>query len=53
VPEPKENQVLIEVHAASINYSTIFLLKGKPLFMRLFPLPLIPGGDVAGKIVKV
>ncbi|MFD1850636.1 NAD(P)-dependent alcohol dehydrogenase [Oceanobacillus bengalensis] len=56
-PEPKENQVLVRVHAASINYGNLVLLTGKPLLARLAfgltkPKYPIPGGDMAG-IVEV
>jgi NADPH:quinone reductase-like Zn-dependent oxidoreductase len=29
-PIPKDNQVLVRVHAASLNYGNLVLLKGKP-----------------------
>jgi NADPH:quinone reductase-like Zn-dependent oxidoreductase len=29
-PIPKDNQVLVKVHAASVNYGNLVLLKGEP-----------------------
>lgn len=54
-PEPKENEVLIRIHAASMTYSTLVFMKGKPRIMRLFtglrkPKLQIPGCDIAGTI---
>ncbi|MEH7239022.1 NAD(P)-dependent alcohol dehydrogenase [Bacillus sp. JJ1562] len=57
-PTPKENQVLVRVHASSINYSNLVLLTGKPLPARLAfglmkPKYLIPGGDMAGVVEAI
>ncbi|MFD2046571.1 NAD(P)-dependent alcohol dehydrogenase [Ornithinibacillus salinisoli] len=57
-PIPKDNQVLVKVHASSINYGNLVLLKGKPFLARfafglLKPKHSIPGGDVAGKVEAV
>ena len=57
-PEPKENEVLVKVHAASINYGNIVLLRGKPYVARLAfgimkPKFLIPGGDMAGIVEAI
>lgn len=54
-PTPKQNQVLVKVQAASLNYGNLALLTGKPLPVRLAfglrkPKYLIPGGDVAGVV---
>ena len=55
VPEPvvKENDVLIEVHSASINQLDAKLKSGE--FKQILPykLPLILGHDVAGVVTKV
>ncbi len=58
-PIPKEDEVLVEVHASSVTYSnTIFvsrkafpfrLLLGK----RLMPNTRIPGSDIAGRVVAI
>ncbi|RFB12673.1 NAD(P)-dependent alcohol dehydrogenase [Bacillus sp. HNG] len=57
-PIPKGNQVLARVHASSINYSNLVLLRGKPLPVRLAfglrkPKYLIPGGDMAGIVEAI
>ncbi len=57
-PIPKDNQVLIKVHAASLNYGNLVLLRGKPFLARfafglLKPKYSIPGGDIAGRVEAV
>ena len=57
-PIPKDNQVLVKVHAASVNYGNLVLLKGKPFLARfafglLKPKYSIPGGDIAGRVEAV
>ncbi|KKK38166.1 alcohol dehydrogenase [Mesobacillus campisalis] len=57
-PVPKENEVLVKVHAASLNYGNLVLLKGEPFLARfafglLKPKYLIPGGDIAGRVEAV
>ncbi|RUL49004.1 NAD(P)-dependent alcohol dehydrogenase [Lysinibacillus antri] len=52
-PTPKKNQVLVRVHASSINFGNLVLLTGNPLPARLAfglrkPKYVIPGGDMAG-----
>ncbi|MEM1501923.1 NAD(P)-dependent alcohol dehydrogenase [Domibacillus sp. 8LH] len=54
-PVPRDNEVLVKVRAASLNYGNLVLLKGEPLPARLAfglfkPKYTIPGGDIAGKI---
>ncbi len=55
-PLPRDNQVLVEVHASSLNAADIELLGGS-LFARmsgpLKPRYRIPGSDVAGRVVAV
>ena len=57
-PEPREREVLLRVHAASINGADRVLLRGKPLMVRLgmgFLRPKHPilGFDVAGRVEAV
>jgi NADPH:quinone reductase-like Zn-dependent oxidoreductase len=54
-PVPEDDQVLVKIHAASINFGNLVLLKGEPFLARfafgLFkPNHLIPGGDMAGVV---
>lgn len=55
IPIPKDDEVLIRVHAATVNRSDCHVLTGKPLLMRLFtglfkPKLSITGCDFAGQI---
>jgi len=57
-PIPKENEVLIKVHSASINSWDMDLLKGDPLSRLIFlgilkPRHTILGCDIAGRIDAV
>ena len=58
-PIPKDDEVLVKVHAASINYGDKALVKGEPFLVRLMgyglfkPKCAIPGGDMAGRIEVV
>jgi NADPH:quinone reductase-like Zn-dependent oxidoreductase len=57
-PVPKDNQVLVKVHATSLNYGNLVLLKGEPFLARfafglLKPKYSIPGGDIAGLVEEV
>ncbi len=57
-PLPTENQVLVRIHAASLNFSNLVLLKGKPFLSRFAfgltkPKYSIPGGDIAGTVEAV
>jgi NADPH:quinone reductase-like Zn-dependent oxidoreductase len=58
-PAPKDNEVLIEVHAASVNKGDYYFLTGKPFLVRLSPGGLrkpkirILGGDLAGRVEAV
>lgn len=58
IPVPADDQVLVRVHAASLNALDLHLLRGKPFPMRLlFGLPnprtWCPGRDVAGVVAAV
>ncbi len=50
-PTPAPGQVLIRVHAASLNYRDLMLVKGQ--YNPNQPLPLIPLSDGAGEVAAV
>jgi NADPH:quinone reductase-like Zn-dependent oxidoreductase len=57
---PRRDQVLVKVYAASLTYSNLMLVTGKPLFVRFIdggtlrkPGIKIPGSDVAGTVEAV
>ncbi|MDQ0201195.1 NAD(P)-dependent alcohol dehydrogenase [Neobacillus ginsengisoli] len=57
-PIPEDNQVQVKIHAASVNYGNLVLLKGEPFVARfafglLKPKYSIPGGDIAGRVEAV
>src|SRR5215472_1114016 len=51
VPKVWPGQVLIRVHAVSLNYRDLLILLGR--YMRGLKLPLIPMSDGAGEVVEV
>ncbi len=53
VPEPtvRADEVLVEVRAAALNHLDLWVRNGVP--GHRFPLPIIPGCDVAGTVVAV
>jgi len=58
-PTPGDDEVLVKVHAASVNYSTTASVTGKPFVIRLMgggffkPKHRIPGAEVAGRVEAV
>lgn len=56
-PIPKDNEVLIKVHAVSLNASDWEGLRGKPLYARIMgpfkPHHRILGSDIAGRVEAV
>ena len=57
-PTPKDDEVLIKVHAASVNDWDWALMRGKPFMIRLLcgllkPKYKIPGVDIAGQVEAV
>src|SRR6266496_1863890 len=57
-PTPKDDDVLIRVHATTVNRSDCHVLSGKPFFMRFFtglfkPKSSIIGSDFAGEIAAI
>src|SRR5579863_7115362 len=58
-PTPQDNEVLVQVHAASVNAADWHLLRGKPFLLRLMgfgllkPKHQILGSDIAGRVEAV
>ena len=57
-PVPRDFEVLVKVHAASLTFSNLFLVSGKPFPLRLIfgllkPRLRIPGSDIAGRVEAV
>jgi len=57
-PTPSDDEVLVEVHAASVNAADWHLLRGKPLLLRLGygllkPKNNILGSDIAGRVEAI
>jgi NADPH:quinone reductase-like Zn-dependent oxidoreductase len=54
MPAPKDNEVLVKVHAVSLNASDWEMLQGKPLYSRIAgpfrPRHHILGSDIAGQV---
>ncbi|KAL5341337.1 hypothetical protein BJX70DRAFT_66125 [Aspergillus crustosus] len=50
VPQVGENEVLVKLHAASLNYRDLIIPKGKYPFPT--NLPVVPGSDGAGEILS-
>jgi NADPH:quinone reductase-like Zn-dependent oxidoreductase len=57
-PTPSDDEVLIKVHAASVNYPDWGCVRGKPFYLRLMtgllkPKNKILGSDIAGRVEAV
>jgi NADPH:quinone reductase-like Zn-dependent oxidoreductase len=56
-PVPKDDEVLVRVYAASINSWDWDMVRGEPIFVRLWglfkPKHKIPGSDIAGRVESV
>ena len=58
-PTPKDDEVLVEVHAASVNAADWHIMRGKPSMMRLMGVGLLKpknkilGSDFAGRVEAV
>ena len=57
-PEPKDDEVMVRVHAAAANPLDWHIMRGAPFFVRLeagFPKPKNPvlGADIAGRVEAV
>ena len=51
VPEIKETEVLVKIHASSLNYRDLMMVKGT--YNPRLKLPLVPFSDGAGEVVEV
>jgi len=51
IPKPGPGEVLIRVHAVSLNYRDLLILQGK--YMRGLKVPLIPMSDGAGEVADI
>jgi len=57
-PTPSDDEVLVEIHASSINHTDWYLVTGEPFIARFWsgllePKNKIPGGDIAGRVEAV
>lgn len=58
-PTPQPDEVLIQIHAASLNSRDLRMLRAKPIFIRLMPGGLfrpknkILGADLAGRVESI
>ena len=52
-PQPREDEVLVEVHAAGVNPLDAKIRSGEFKRILPYPLPLILGHDIAGEVVEV
>ena len=57
-PTPRDNEVLVKVYAASVNYSDWAFVRGKPFLVRLMGAGLLKpknvlGADIAGRVEAV
>ena len=50
-PEIKKNEILLEVHAAGVNFPDTLIIEGKYQFKP--PFPFSPGGEAAGVVAAV
>ncbi|MDF9754085.1 NADPH2:quinone reductase [Pseudomonas sp. TE6288] len=50
-PVPKKNEILLDVHAAGVNFPDTLIIEGKYQFKP--PLPFSPGAEAAGVVAAV
>lgn len=50
-PQPKETEVLVKFHAASLNYRDLMMVKG--WYNPKLKMPLVPFSDGAGEVIAV
>ncbi|KAL9941100.1 hypothetical protein V8E36_000588 [Tilletia maclaganii] len=52
IPEPGPKEVLVKIHASSLNYRDLTISRNEyPLYLK--PGTIIPGSDCAGEVVKL
>lgn len=49
-PRPRADEVLVEVRAAAVNHLDLWVRRGVP--GHSYPLPIIPGNDLAGVVLE-
>lgn len=57
-PTPKANEILVKIHASTINRTDCAVVNGKPFIFRFFvgfprPKKIVLGTDFSGEIIKV
>jgi NADPH:quinone reductase-like Zn-dependent oxidoreductase len=58
-PTPNDGQVLVQIHASTVNYNTLIHVTGRPFLARLMgsglfrPKLKITGNDIAGRVTAV
>jgi len=50
-PQPRKNEILLDVQAAGVNFPDTLIIEGKYQFQP--PLPFSPGGEAAGVVAAV
>lgn len=50
-PSPKQGQVLVDVHAAALNFPDVLMIQGK--YQSQPPFPFAPAGEVAGTVAAL
>uniref|UniRef100_UPI0013CE809D alcohol dehydrogenase catalytic domain-containing protein n=1 Tax=Pseudomonas viridiflava TaxID=33069 RepID=UPI0013CE809D len=50
-PDVKKNEILLDIHAAGVNFPDTLIIEGKYQFKP--PFPFSPGGEAAGVISTV
>lgn len=51
IPTPTANEVLVKLHAASLNYRDLLMVKG--LYNPRLKMPLVPFSDGAGEVISI
>jgi NADPH:quinone reductase-like Zn-dependent oxidoreductase len=57
-PTPKDNEVLVKIHAAAVTVGDVIVMKGEPFLVRFWsgllePKHKIPGKEMAGRVEAV